>query len=227
MKSYKLIHQLLDLLEKQEQENNGIEVSIRDFAGFLVNHVEDKSKEVTSPDIRFGENEMQAQEQAYQLDNNIGRLFVYMSRYAKSYIKKALDGTPLQTAEDFTALAILLTHDNLTKSELISRNLQEKTSGTEVIRRLIAAGLVRQWDDENDKRGKRVAITDKGRELLFVVFKDMNNVGRMITGTLTASEKLTLQYLLNKLESFHHYHHDQRSIANKEDLKLTAESIKV
>jgi DNA-binding MarR family transcriptional regulator len=226
MKSYKLIHQLLDLLEKQEQENNGVEVSIRDFAGYLVSHLEDQTKDASSPDVRFGENEMQAQEQAYQLDNNIGRLFVYMSRYAKSYIKKALDGTALQTAEDFTGLAILLTHDSLTKSELISKNLQEKTSGMEVIRRLISAGLVRQWDDETDKRGKRVAITDKGRELLYVVFKDMNNVGRMITGTLTASEKLTLQYLLNKLESFHHYHYEHRSIANKEDLKLAAEAIK-
>jgi DNA-binding MarR family transcriptional regulator len=142
-----------------------------------------------------------------------------MSRYAKSYIKKALDGTPLQTGEDFTALAILLTHDNLSKSELISYNLQEKTSGTEVIRRLISAGLVKQWDDLKDKRSKHIAITDEGKELLYRVFVDMDNVGKMITGKLTIAEKFTLQYLLQKLENFHLEHYEKKTILTKEDLK--------
>src|SRR5688572_24459980 len=105
MKSYHLIHQLITLVEQLEEEHKGDEVSLQDFAGFLMNHVEKPAnKSVNGGDVRFGENEDPAQEIAYQLDNNIGRLFVYMSRYAKSYIKKALEGTPLQTAEDFTGL---------------------------------------------------------------------------------------------------------------------------
>jgi len=153
------------------------------------------------------------------LDNNIGRLFVFMSRYAKYYIKKALEGTSLQSGEEFTALAILLTHDHLSKSELISHNLQEKTSGTEVIRRLIAAGLVKQWDDVKDKRSKHIAITNEGKELLYQVFVDMNNVSKMITGKLTIAEKFTLQYLLQKLENFHLEHYENKTISTKADLK--------
>lgn len=202
-----------------------MEVSMQDFAGFLINHLSTNTDTAPTADVRFGENEPPAQELAYQLDNNIGRLFVYMSRYAKSYIKKALDGTPLQTAEDFTYLAILLTHDHLSKSELISRNLQEKTSGTEVIRRLIAAGLVTQWNDETDKRGKRIAITGKGKQLLYEVFNSMNHVGKMIAGTLTISEKLTLQYLLQKLESFHYHHHENKTVQTMADLKSTSEKL--
>ncbi|NNU33865.1 MarR family transcriptional regulator [Mucilaginibacter sp. S1162] len=96
-----------------------------------------------------------------------------------------------------------MTHTHLSKSELIGHNLQEKTSGTEVIKRLIASGLVRQWDDVKDKRSKHIAITDEGRKLLFQVFEHTNYVGKIITGKLTIAEKFTLQYLLQKLENFH------------------------
>ncbi|CAN5437918.1 hypothetical protein BH09BAC6_BH09BAC6_22150 [soil metagenome] len=223
MKSYQLIHQLIDLVAQLEEENQGQEVSIQDFTGFLLNKVGDPSGNVVNGEVRFGNNDITALGIAYQLDNNIGRLFVFMSRYAKYYIKKALEGTPLQTGEDFTALAILLTHNHLSKSELISHNLQEKTSGTEVIRRLIAAGLVRQWDDEKDKRSKHIAITGEGRELLYRVFVDMNNVGKIITGKLTTAEKFSLQYLLQKLENFHLEHYEKKTISTKADLKSFAE----
>ena len=223
MKSYQLIHQLITLVEQLEHENQGREVSMQDFTGMLINYAGESVENFGSSDVRFGKSEAPSLAIAFQLDNNIGRLFVYMSRYAKSYIKKALEGTPLVTAEDFTALAILLTHDHLSKTELISHNLQEKTSGTEVIRRLIASGLVKQWDDLKDKRSKQIAITEKGKHLLYQVFIDMNYVGKMITGELTLSEKLTLQYLLQKLENFHLRHHENKTIANKGDLKTFVE----
>jgi DNA-binding MarR family transcriptional regulator len=219
MKSYRLIHQLVDLVEKFEGENNNQELSLHDFAGFLINHVAGPVTEKISADVRFGLQENEAQQMAYQLDNNIGRLVVYMSRYAKSYIKKALEGTPLQTGEEFTCLSILLTHTDLSKKDLISFNLQEKTSGTEVIRRLLDAGLANQVDDVHDKRSKRISITQKGRELLFKVFQDMNHVGKIVTGDLTTEEKFNLNYLLQKLENFHYDIHQNKAITSKEELR--------
>ncbi|MGY3051959.1 DNA-binding MarR family transcriptional regulator [Pedobacter sp. UYEF25] len=223
MKSYKLIYQLLNLVQQLEEENNGKEPTIQDFTGFLLNKTPHHSDYVANTEVRFGNNDSDTLEIAYQLDNNIGRLFVFMSRYAKLYIKKALDGTPLQAAEDFTALAILMTHKSLSKTELIKHNLQEKTSGTEVIRRLIANGLVMQWDDLEDKRSKQIAISDAGKELLQHVFTDMNDVGKMITGKLALGEKLTLQYLLQKLEDFHLDVYDKKAILSKSDLKSFVE----
>lgn len=220
MKSYQLLRQLISLVEEHEEEQNGREISLQNFTGFLLNKASNPNVDFVNSEVRFGVKETSALEIAYQLDNNIGRLFVFMSRYAKSYIKKALKETPLQTAEDFTALAILMTHDHLSKSELINYNLQEKTSGTEVIRRLISANLVRQWDDVKDKRSKHIAITDAGKTLLYGVFEDMNNVGKMITGQLTIAEKITLQHLLQKLENFHLAHYEKKTIASKNDLRV-------
>jgi len=222
MKSYALIHELLNLVETLEKENNGREMSIQEFAGFLLNKVSSPVGELANSDPRFGEEEKYAQAVAFELDNQIGRLFVYMSRYAKSYIKKTLEGTPLQTGEDFTALAILLTHEHLSKTELINYNLQEKTSGMEVIRRLIAGGLVRQWDNDQDKRGKLIGITGTGRKLLYAVFVEMGHVSKVITGDLTGTEKLQLLYLLQKLENFHFGHHEKKTILSKLDILAVA-----
>lgn len=218
MKSYLLIHQLISLVEKQEQENLGKELSLEDFTGLLLKDIIHSETIETSRDARFGNNETQAQELAYQLDNSIGRLFVYMSRYAKAYIKKALEGTPIHSAEEFTALSILLTHKNLTKSQLINYNLQEKTSGTEVLRRLIAAGLATQCDDLKDKRSKSITITSLGRNVLFEIYVDMNSVGKIITGDLTVEEKLTLYHLLQKLENFHLDHFKKKTFTTKHDI---------
>lgn len=226
MKSYKLVHELLTLVEKLEGDRNGQEISLQDFAGFLLTRFHDTVALKPNADVRFGDKEGFAQQIAYQLENNIGRLFVYMSRYAKFYIKKALEDTPLQSPEDFTCLSILLTHDNLLKSDLISRNMQEKTSGTEVIKRLLNAKLVTQYDDEKDKRSKRLSITTTGRELLYRVFKDMRNVGTVVNGTLTTTEKLILQHLLQKLEDFHHDHHINKTIQTKDDIRALAEQLK-
>ena len=219
MKSYNLVHQLLYLVEEFEKENKGKELGLSDFSGCLINHLSNSSQPVTNLDVRFGNQEAKTQELAYQIDNAIGRLLVYMSRYAKSYIKKTLEGTPLQSQDDFTCLAILLTHENLSKSDLISSNLQEKTSGAEVIRRLLAAGLVKQWDDTIDKRSVRISITESGKELLNQVLDDMNHVGKMITGNLSYSEKLEFHHLLQKLESFHFKLHDEKIINTKEDIR--------
>lgn len=219
MKSYNLVHQLLYLVEEFEKENKGKELGLSDFSGCLINHLSNSSQPVTNLDVRFGNQEAKTQELAYQIDNAIGRLLVYMSRYAKSYIKKTLEGTPLQSQDDFTCLAILLTHENLSKSDLIKRNMQEKTSGAEVIRRLLAAGLVKQWDDTIDKRSVRISITESGKELLHRVLDDMNHVGKMITGNLSYSEKLEFHHLLQKLESFHFKLHDEKIINTKEDMR--------
>lgn len=221
MKTYQLIQQLLKLVETFENQNDGKTIDLANFAGFLSAQLSPTTTQAKN-DVRFGTQAADAQQLAHQLDNSIGRLFVYMSRYAKSYLKKALADSALQTPEDFTCLAILLTNENLSKTALIHRNLQEKTSGAEVIKRLLAANLITQWDDEHDKRGKRLSITEKGKTLLYHVFNDMNHVGKIVAGNLTLAEKHTLQYLLQKLESFHYDLHTQKSIRTKTDIfKIT------
>ena len=46
--------------------------------------------------------------------------------------------------------------NGISKSELIQKQVMEKTSGTEIINRMIKMGLIESFNDETDKRSVRV-----------------------------------------------------------------------
>ncbi|GAB3745469.1 MarR family winged helix-turn-helix transcriptional regulator [Spirosoma pomorum] len=136
-------------------------------------------------------------------DVMLGILIGYLYRYSRIYTKKGLENTPLVTYDDFTYLATLRAHQPMTKIDLIERNIQEKTTGTEIIRRLLANNLVEQYKDEVDKRSKRLKLTEKGEQLLNSMWPVMGQVAALMGGTLTLSEKMVLVGLLQKLHTFH------------------------
>jgi len=92
----------------------------------------------------------------------------------------------------------------------------EKTSGTEIINRLLKLGLISQFNDDEDKRSVRINITALGREQLFRILPKMRMVSQIVTGNLTDKEKLTLAYMLRKLDSFHN-----EIYKRKKDVDLT------
>jgi DNA-binding MarR family transcriptional regulator len=79
----------------------------------------------------------------------------------------------------------------------------EKTSGTEVINRLIKRGMIFETADQNDKRSIRVSITKSGREEILRILPLMSKVTEIVVGNLSPEEINTLSYLLKKLDYFH------------------------
>ncbi|GAB3219690.1 MarR family winged helix-turn-helix transcriptional regulator [Spirosoma arcticum] len=136
-------------------------------------------------------------------DVEIGMLVSCVYRYAKLYSKKALAGTPISTIDEFTYLAQLLSDTKPSKTELIEENIQEKTTGTEILRRLINNGLIEQFDDPNDRRSKRLKLTSPGFELMHQIMPRMNQVATLVGGNLSVAEKQQLVGLLQKLHLFH------------------------
>ena len=134
---------------------------------------------------------------------NISILIVLMNRYAKWYIKKVLRDSLLQTHDEFSFLITLMTYDSLNKSELINKQIMEKTSGTEVINRLVKRGMIFETVDQNDKRSIRVSITKSGREEILRILPLMTKVTEIVVGNLSTEEINTLSYLLKKLDYFH------------------------
>lgn len=170
------------LVYASEQAGNGSVLQYRSVAG-------DKAPEVTR--------------QGNKKEDSIAILVAYLYRYAKLYAKKALQDSPLQSIDDFSYLIVLLTHDSLSKTELITRNVHEKTTGMEIIKRLIRTGMMTQFDDEHDKRSQRIAITDAGRGVIFGILGNMGQVSRLMSANLTDNEKHVLLHLLKKLDQFH------------------------
>jgi DNA-binding MarR family transcriptional regulator len=144
-------------------------------------------------------------ENGNKIETEISILIVNMYRYARVYSKKALENTPLQTVDEFGYLATLLTYNCLKKTELIAKNIHEKPTGMEIIKRLLQNGLIDQFDDEQDKRSKLVRLNDKGKYLLYSIFDKMGKVSDIVTGDLERDEKIQLLYFLKKLDRFHHH----------------------
>ncbi len=137
------------------------------------------------------------------IESIIARRISLLYRYAKHYIKKALDGTPLTSVDDFSYLAAVCFTSHLTKTELIAMNIHEKTTGIEIIKRLVQRNLIEEIPNPADGRSKIVQITDHGRYVFFSIVKPMLRVSDIVAGNLTLEEKHILIALLDKLHAFH------------------------
>jgi MarR family transcriptional regulator, lower aerobic nicotinate degradation pathway regulator len=153
--------------------------------------------------------------QGNEKDVNLSILIGTLFRYVKNYSKKVFENSQVQTIDEFTYLAILMNYGDMTKSELISRNVHEKTTGMEIIRRLISHDFITQSNDPNDKRSQIIAITEGGKVEIFKLFKEMSKVSTIVSGDLSNQEKMILSYLLEKLDIFHRQIYDNEK---KEDL---------
>lgn len=136
-------------------------------------------------------------------ETEIGVLVSYMYRYAKLYSKKALADTPLASIDEFSYMVPLLRDTPPTKTELIEQNIHEKTTGTEILRRLINNGFIEQFDDATDRRAKRLRLTPQGMAVMQQVMPRMAQIAMLIGGELTQAEKIQLVGLLKKLHLFH------------------------
>jgi MarR family transcriptional regulator, lower aerobic nicotinate degradation pathway regulator len=201
--NYDLLKEIVVNLERFEQENKPKNGSLKDFglwlseqqnADYESNNGVMKVSDLVPSDVKV---------MAEHPDNVIGKLLTFLSRYLKIYLKKGLEGSLLTTGDDFSYLATLLNKGSLTKTELILLSAHEKTSGMEVIKRLLINELIVQTDDEQDKRSKRISLTQKGMGVLMQSFESMEKVGKITVGDLTNQEKNQLVYLLKKLDNFH------------------------
>jgi DNA-binding MarR family transcriptional regulator len=176
------------------------EYSLDEFMGYL--NAKSGSQELAMREIS-GENKGWFMDEYRNTATDISILIVLMNHYAKWYIKKVLRDSLLQTPDEFSFLITLMTYDSLSKSELIIKQVMEKTSGSQVIHRLIKRGLIVESADENDKRSVRVSITRSGREEILRLLPLMSKVTKIIAGNLSTEEINTLSYLLKKLDYFH------------------------
>ncbi|MEL7006040.1 MAG: MarR family winged helix-turn-helix transcriptional regulator [Bacteroidota bacterium] len=135
--------------------------------------------------------------------DDVAIFIVLLYRYAKGYVNRALKDTPLQTVDEFSFLITLLAEGGHTKTDMINKMVLTKTSGTEVIKRLIKKGLISESDNPEDKRSLIINLSEEGKKVTFSILPIMQKVSEIIKGNLNSSELTTLNFLLKKLEVHH------------------------
>ena len=142
-------------------------------------------------------------EQHYSTEAEIAQHVSLLHRYSKFYIKNVLKNSLLQTMDEYTYLMPLLHRESLSKTELNNMNVMEKTSGNEIIKRLLKKNLIKQQRNESDKRSMLVFITDKGRNELLRLYPNLQRSATLLSTNLSTSQKAVLASCMKEMSHFH------------------------
>jgi DNA-binding MarR family transcriptional regulator len=139
----------------------------------------------------------------------LGALVGRLSKYAYVYSKKAMLPLAFKSIDDPVYLLVLVQMGTPKKSELIYEMMAEFASGVDIINRLVAMGLIDEFPDEQDRRSKRLRITEKGLAAIYEAFPVMDRVADVAYSSLTDGEKALLIQILDKLDRYHAEHYRQ------------------
>jgi DNA-binding MarR family transcriptional regulator len=126
----------------------------------------------------------------------IGRI----SKLNMSYANLALKGTELNQIEEFGMLMTIRLEKNPRKTDVIYANLFELSSGTDMLNRMKNRGLITEYDDTEDKRSKRIQLTEKGKVVAEECYQRIIRNAQMMAHDLTNDDKELCIQLLKGME---------------------------
>ena len=200
--NYRLVKDVIDLVEQFDTQNEGsksYETSVEGFKDWISS---------TTKTISF-ELDWEGKENGRSAESVINTLIVHLNRYAKSYSKSAIFGSNFSTQEDFIYLINLKAFGEMSKMDLIKKNVHEKPVGMQIINRLINQGWIEQRNSKTDKRSKVISISETGLQALGNQMDKIRQATSIVTGNLSQNEKMELIRLLNKLNDFHQQIYDR------------------
>lgn len=165
--------------------------------------------------ITHGENSPRFE--SMNVERVIAQHLLFMYRYVKFYAKMIFQDTMVKSLEEFSFMTTVLQYDRISKSDLIKKNVYEKSSGIEIINRLVKMQIFSQHDNPKDLRSQLIKLTDTGKGILYQIFSKMNTLGLIASGELSQHEKIVLAKLLKKLDTFHYNNYNSKHHHNLED----------
>ncbi len=185
--------QLVDRYNHEAKRHNSPENDIESFKKWIARDVSMCDEEV----------DWEGKENNRSADSVISTMIVRMNRYGKNYFRAAIEGSDLASTDDMIYLITLEAFGPLTKSELIRKNVHDKSAGMSIINRLIKNDLAAQTNNPDDARSKVVELTTRGRSVLEQYMAKVRDASKIVTAQLTRKEKLILIDLFKKLDDFH------------------------
>ena len=105
------------------------------------------------------------------------------------------DLTPVQ----YGMLTVLRRGEEMDQLTLSSSVGVDRTSGADVVKRLVARGLLRREASRVDRRAKIIRITEEGRRLVERVRPDMTRAQERLLAPLGPEERAVFEGLLRRL----------------------------
>lgn len=134
---------------------------------------------------------------------NDGLLMKIIGRISKlnmAYANIALKGTGLNQIEEYGVLQTIRKERTPKKTEVIYANLFELSTGTDMLNRMKKRGLIKEYDDKDDKRSKRLELTAKGEITVASASEKIKKNATMLMKDLSGDDKELCIQLLKNIE---------------------------
>lgn len=126
-----------------------------------------------------------------------------LSKVFRWYAKDTLQANGLTSMDEYFFLISITKLGSPSKTEVYADTITEINTGTQMMKRLIDAGLIEEIVDKQDRRVRRVKLTAKGKRTKENFFQQSVSDLKLKSGNLSQIEKKELIRLLAYLEKFH------------------------
>lgn len=115
-----------------------------------------------------------------QPSGSLMRLVGRINKLNMIYAYAALEGTGVNQLEEFGLMMHIQHAKNPRKTEIIYSNLMELSSGTDMLNRLKNRGFIREYEDTEDRRSKRLELTEEGTQALTICKVQIGKLAAMM-----------------------------------------------
>lgn len=126
-----------------------------------------------------------------------------LGAYVDVWVKEAFRDLPLVSQGDFGILKTVEQLGNPTKKDIFEAVILERTTCNESIKRLTKKGLFRVTTDPEDRRMRRVTLTDEGAAVTRQATRKMMALTDLMVGPIPPHAKADTHQRLKQLTDYH------------------------
>ncbi len=179
---YSLLKKIIELVEVYQQEYSSEKVE--DFTIWLNNTLfSAKSQDEDSTHDKLV--------LAYKL--------MFLNKELKKQTKGILSNSTISSIDEYSFLLHLEIQESFRKMEIVEMHNLEAPTGIEIIKRLLKNNFIEEFPDLEDKRAKRIKITNKGTNELKTIKPKIDTIFKKFSEPLSLNERIQFSGIMDKL----------------------------
>jgi DNA-binding MarR family transcriptional regulator len=139
----------------------------------------------------------------FEKSQELGYLFGRLSRFARFESSRCLPDSGLKSFEEILMVNHIGRLQEPSKKQVIEASMVEYTTGIEVIKRLLNSQNITEFENNEDRRSKKIKLTSKGQQALIDSQQALKTISQNMFDSLSPIDQTTLATLLHKLNDHH------------------------
>ncbi|MFC3881288.1 MarR family winged helix-turn-helix transcriptional regulator [Algoriphagus namhaensis] len=124
---------------------------------------------------------------------------MFLNKELKKQTKSILLKSAISSIDEYSFLLHLDYQESFRKMEIVEMHNLEAPTGIEIIKRLLKNKLIEEFPDNEDKRAKRIKITNKGKAELKTIKPKIDLIFSKFSEPLKLNERIQFSGILDKL----------------------------